>query len=320
MKRLLSKEKAPNLERFFPRWPSSPPLVMYGDSIVGIEQSKRAFGVEQPKDGTWVSPRQLASLGIVAPKTKALWLVSPEGACRAKLGRPRIFADVCVSGETVGAQLTGCPKRKDWAPVVLSDGEGLRWVPRPKPIETSPKAGLFRSYANSVSAILAKEPLKSLVMKASQDKRTKAKSIKAWVAPIRAPSGGDFLVEVALNKYYAPKKKTDYDPCDPVVPREFVVRQWGLNRGGVFEVVSSVGYARNDMPAAAAEGVIGVLVRGKQIVYVIVANRDDTGTFEVYEIVGGTIRKIPRKRREYDGGSRDIPDTPYDQGPRCQQG
>jgi len=310
--------------RFFPYFPSPRPLVLYGKSTVDV---RKIFGRDEPKNGMLVTKQQLAALGIRVPRTKELWLVGRKGACRATLGPPRLLTDVRIV-PVVGAFLSGCPQKRGWAaPVALTHAPSLRWVPRAAPTETSPTGALFQPYARSVAAVFAKSPLKEMVMKARAHEQTKGELLKAWIVRVQAPDGGDLLVEVVLNKYYLPRKAADYDPCEfsndserTRVPRELIVRQWGVNKGGVFRAAHTSAYVRPDIPMTANFGLAGALVLGKRVEYAIITDWEDSARFDVYEIVDGVVRLLLRHHFEEDGATRHVPDTPYDQGARCEQG
>jgi len=287
-----------------------------GTHILDLEKEEEVFG-GQPKDGVLLTDAQLSALDVACPDAKVVWIPGPRGSCRAALGQPRVLLKMTV-GSVVGMPLQGCAKGGNWAPLAATSDEEFRWLPIRTPQSFAIQNPAAAAYTASLKAAFATSPLAPMASAARRHNRTERESVKTWISRVPVTAEGAELVEVALNKYYPPKKKADYNVCDPNPPREFIVRQWGLSRGSTFKAAHTSAYVRAE--PAPNDGFLlkGALVGNRGSRYAVFTAENHFGSFDIYSISDGQPRLITRQRYETGDATENLADdTPYDQGPRC---
>ena len=107
--------------------------------------------------------------------------------------------------------------------------------------------------------------------------------------------------------------------CDPKPPREFIARQWGLLRGGVFTPVQTLAYVRPEAPPTDAFVLLGALAHRGRAEYAVLGKKmDNFASYNIYR-VGNTAATVFAKLRAESGfAEHSLANTPYDQGDHCR--
>jgi hypothetical protein len=101
------------------------------NNVVHDVVRREAWGLKQPGlEAEEIDPSELEALRLMPPASH-VWLIGPEGPCRATVGAPRVAGHATVRGVIeVRYPLEGCPQAA-WAPVgslVESMPSDVKWI------------------------------------------------------------------------------------------------------------------------------------------------------------------------------------------------